>query len=187
MAALIRWLVVVLGWQHVRAARQRHQEAAKSARTGGHGRHLGYRLGRQSPRVCHPDRQHVVVLGRATGGQLGNGDLQKRLSPTQVAGSDWATVSGGDLHSGGTRTDGSLWCWGDNSHGELGNGTVDDSLRPTRVGMATNWWTITAGGGHSCGRQADGTASCWGANFKGQLGDNTLTQRNQPVHVRSFG
>ena len=71
-------------------------------------------------------------------GQVGIGSTKQRIvSPQQVgAGQSWSAVSVGLFHTCATRTDGTLWCWGQNSFGALGNGSTDDGNRPEQVGHA---------------------------------------------------
>ncbi|TXD33232.1 hypothetical protein FRC96_16030, partial [Lujinxingia vulgaris] len=80
----------------------------------------------------------------------------------------WVEVSAGANHSCGILDDGSLWCWGSNSSGELGVGDSDQRDVPTRVGDAL-WQTVAAGGQHTCGVQVDGSLWCWGRNNETQV------------------
>jgi alpha-tubulin suppressor-like RCC1 family protein len=96
-----------------------------------------------------------------------------------------ALVAGQGQLSCGIRANGTLWCWGANSLGQLGDGTTQDRHTPVRVGSKSDWTTVAPALNHSCGTRADGTAWCWGFNFAGQLGDGTTTQRLSPVQVRS--
>jgi len=74
-------------------------------------------------------------------------------------------------------------CWGTNTLGELGDGTITNRTSPVTVSGLTNAATVTAGSGHTCALRADGTARCWGDNQFGQLGDGTVTQRATPAGV----
>ncbi len=97
---------------------------------------------------------------------------------------DWASISAGYDHTCGVRTDGTAWCWGWNSDGQLGDGTTTKRKSPVRVGTANNWDSISAGNyDHTCGVRTNGTAWCWGQNGYGQLGDGTTTKRLSPVQV----
>jgi alpha-tubulin suppressor-like RCC1 family protein len=121
-------------------------------------------------------------------GQLGDGspnDGPGRSIPTQVGtATNWATITAaGLLHTCATRTDGTAWCWGGNTRGELGDGTTTNRSTPTQVGTATTWATISTGSGHTCATRTNGTAWCWGYNFYGQLGDGTITNRLTPTQV----
>ena len=68
-------------------------------------------------------------------GEVGDGTTQPRGSPFQVTalGANVADVSVGDEHTCATTTDGTLWCWGENNWGQLGDGTTTDQHTPVRV------------------------------------------------------
>lgn len=103
---------------------------------------------------------------------------------TQVgAANNWAKVSIGDSysfgsHSAGIRSDGTLWTWGYNAYGELGDGTTADKSSPTQVGSLTNWIDVSAGNSNTFAIKSDGTL--WGAgnsdNGKVLNNVNTFTQ-----------
>ena len=126
-------------------------------------------------------------------GQLGNGANgpgTNEHSPVLVGTNiDWAAVSGGYVHTCGTRDDGTdttLWCWGRNVGGQLGDGTNDDSNTPTTAGAEVDWSTVQGGGSHTCGIRDDGTDPtlwCWGSNDQGQLGDGTNIGKNIPTFI----
>ena len=83
-------------------------------------------------------------------------------------------------------TNGAAKCWGDNNHGQLGNGTKERSATPTRVIGLENVVQISAGAFHACAVLADHTARCWGNNGAGRLGDGTVTSSTTPVVVRGL-
>lgn len=110
-------------------------------------------------------------LGRAVGGD----PLAPNPTPVQVGSvTTWTSLSLGTDHACAVRTDGTLWCWGSNISGQLGNGVhVEDGLptpTPTQVGSGTAWTSVSAGEYHACGVQTGGTAWCWGSNVNGELG-----------------
>jgi len=109
--------------------------------------------------------------------------------PTQVGtDTNWAYVSAGRVHTVALRTDGSLWAWGANAWGQLGDGTTRWHFTPVQIGT-DNWVSVstTSGGGgignHTVAVRADGTLWAWGNNAYGQLGDNTETDRIAPVQI----
>jgi len=116
-------------------------------------------------------------------GQLGNGTNTNSNVPVQEAGAatDWTHVVTGGRHSCGIRSTGTLWCWGLNFQGQLGNGTNTDSNVPVQVGTGTDWARIAAGDQHSCGLRGTGTVWCWGRNVSGQLGNGSNADSNVPV------
>lgn len=80
----------------------------------------------------------------------------------------------GDTHSCvRTREQGQVFCWGDGSSGQLGNGTFSPSPRPVRAGRLSDVHVLTSGRAHTCAKLGDGTVWCWGANESRQLGRDT--------------
>jgi alpha-tubulin suppressor-like RCC1 family protein len=81
--------------------------------------------------------------------------------------------------------DGSLWAWGDNSAGQLGDGTFVNKSTPVRVGTATDWVALAAGHYYTLALKKDGSLWAWGDNSSGQLGDGTTYRKSMPVRVDS--
>ena len=123
--------------------------------------------------------------GDNSSGQLGDGTTTNKSSSTQVGtGTDWAAVTGGYApQTVAIKSNGTLWAWGNNSGGQLGDGTTVSKSSPTQVGTATNWSTISAGDSHTVAIKTDGTLWAWGSNAYGQLGDGTMTQRYSPIQI----
>ncbi|MGA9761553.1 MAG: hypothetical protein WBQ14_03940 [Gaiellaceae bacterium] len=125
-------------------------------------------------------------------GQLGNGGAipgTNSASPVQVKGPGGAgyltgvtEISGGRLHNCALLSDHTVWCWGDNDNGELGDGTKTSRSVPVQVEDITAT-SISAGEYHSCALLQDGTAQCWGAAAFGQIGDGTTADTSTPVTV----
>lgn len=112
----------------------------------------------------------LFCWGRNTTGQLGIGDPALNFgAPQPVPGvEDWRRVSLAQDGSCGVRTDGSLWCWGDNHSGQLGAIGSQSSV-PARAADDADWTDIDTGTFHSCGLRAGGRLFCWGRNVEGQL------------------
>ncbi len=100
-----------------------------------------------------------------------------------AAGFSFRVISAGRAHTCGIMPGGSAWCWGDNSEGQLGNGTLVNSSVPVPVAGGGTWTSISAGAYQTCGIMTTGTAWCWGANYAGQLGDSTFANSQVPVLV----
>jgi alpha-tubulin suppressor-like RCC1 family protein len=119
-------------------------------------------------------------------GQLGDGTTLNRCSPVSVVGgiNNWRQVSAGNDHSLGVRCSGTLWAWGCNGTGRLGDGTTTDRSSPVSVvGGFTDWCQVSGGQFHSLGVHQNGTAWAWGCNGQGRLGDGTALNRCSPVSV----
>ncbi len=93
----------------------------------------------------------------------------------------------GAFYSCALLQDGTVRCWGDNSTGELGDGTTTNASTPVAVAGIGGAATVTAGGFHTCVRFPDGTIQCWGRNNAGQLGDPATTAFQSPTPVRVAG
>ena len=147
-----------------------------------------------------PDAGHACVIaeGRAycwgenTSGKLGDGTTTNRIRPIAVdavlAGKRVTAVAAGGDHTC-VLADGTPYCWGENSDGQLGDGTTIDRGAPTPVNTSgalagKQITTITAGAVHTC-VLADGRPYCWGGNPSGQVGDGTTIDRSNPGPVWS--
>jgi len=126
----------------------------------------------------------VAAWGANDQGQLGDGTTGGiSNTPVPVIGLDeWdiKALAGGDGYSLALKRDGTVWAWGNNHWGQLGNGTTGDSNIPVQVkdrndptGFLTGVQAIDAGVFHNIALKNDGTVVTWGANFVGQLGDGT--------------
>ena len=80
----------------------------------------------------------------------------------------WTTISNGGLHSSAIRSDGSLWTWGYNALGPLGNNTSDNKSSPIQIGTSS-WLAVSAGNSHTMGIKTDYTLWTWGYNTLYQL------------------
>ncbi len=125
--------------------------------------------------------------GNNSQGQIGIGSIvTPQKSPVQVGvATTWATVEVGDQHACATKSDGTLWCWGNNADYQVGIGNnVTPQMSPIQVGVATTWASVSAGSSHTCGTQTDGTLWCWGRNNNGQAGvGNYATRQFTPAQV----
>ncbi|MGD0822404.1 MAG: Ig-like domain-containing protein [Desulfomonilia bacterium] len=97
----------------------------------------------------------------------------------------WVKAAAGWEHTAAIKVDGTLWAWGYNSYGQLGDGTNADKSIPVKVGSGTTWATLAAGDHFTLAIREDGTLWTWGENQYGQLGDGTHTDRHSPVRMGS--
>ena len=120
-------------------------------------------------------------------GQLGNADpatVKLNPSPVSVGGlTGVMQVASGSFHNLALRSDGTVWAWGWNGYGQLGNATMTDSTQPVRVSGLSRIVAVAAGAVHSLAVDADGQAWAWGWNGYGQLGNGTTTDSATPVKV----
>ncbi|MEU6495051.1 hypothetical protein ABZ890_32375, partial [Streptomyces sp. NPDC046984] len=165
---------------------------------------------RQTP-VAGAGKPEVTSLawGDNSSGQLGDGTTVHRSTPVRVCGpgqtspctrflTDVVGIAAGTTNSLALRKDGTVLAWGDNSSGQLGDGTTTNRSTPVRVcapgqtAPCTRFLTdvvdIAAGTSHSLALRKDGTVLAWGNNGGGQLGDGTTTNnRSTPVPVCATG
>jgi len=137
----------------------------------------------------------VYCWGANFGGQLGTGSVGgSSFLPVPIAapaGVTFTTVSAGGFHACAVATTGSVYCWGSNSNGQLGDGTTTDSPTPGLVSApaGVSFTSVSAGGFHSCAianAPTLNTAYCWGANSSGQLGNGTTVDQLTPVAVSTI-
>ena len=96
----------------------------------------------------------------------------------------WKEISAGwNNHTLAIQPDGSLWAWGANNSGSIGDGTTTLRNIPVQIGSATNWLKVDAGRNCSSAIKSDGTLWTWGVNSSGQLGDGTTTSKSSPTQI----
>ena len=127
----------------------------------------------------------VWVWGDNTFGQCGTGNWGNTYNtPIPVPGlTGIVSVSAGGAHSLALKADGTVWAWGWNSNGQLGNATTTDSNVPVQVWGLTGVRAIYARGSHSIALTSGGTVWSWGDNDYGQLGNGTNLDANVPVQI----
>jgi alpha-tubulin suppressor-like RCC1 family protein len=123
-------------------------------------------------------------------GQLGDNSTTERLTPVDViSGPSLPVLSGVSAISAGLShtcalVSGGVKCWGANSFGQLGDGSVTQRLTPVDVvGLTSGVAAIAAGSSHTCARTVLGGVKCWGNNAAGKLGNNSLLLADSPVPV----
>ena len=157
----------------------------------------------------HPGSGEDLLLGTTPGpvmpgkpwawgsnntGQLGGGTTTATPTPAQVRGLDGVVALASNFiweredlhHSLALKSDGTVWAWGWNGFGQLGDGTTTQRLVPVRVEGLTDVVAVAARGHHSMALKSDGTAWTWGHNRHGELGDGTTADRHIPVQATSL-
>ena len=119
------------------------------------------------------------------GDSVTNTAYPNQHQPTEIDSShDWMAIAAGERHILLLKTNGTLWSWGLNRSGQLGDGTTIDHTEPMQIGSEHNWSTIRAGDAYSMALKTDGTVWIWGSNGCGQLGPLNLIETS-PVQVKT--
>jgi alpha-tubulin suppressor-like RCC1 family protein len=129
------------------------------------------------------------MWGNNAYGQLGDNSITHRSSPVQTVagGSNWRNVACGTDFTQAIKMDGSLWLWGRNANGQLGDNSITHRSSPVQTVAGGTWKQIAGGRFHTAGIKLDGSLWTWGSNAYGQLGDTTITHRSSPVQIASTG
>ena len=118
---------------------------------------------------------------------LNLGNAADKSSPTQVGGLyTWSSVAAGRKQTFAVKTDGTLWSFGYNNYGQLGNNTIANTSSPVQIGSDTNWSKVNAGYFTTFAIKTNGTLWSWGRNDDGQLGQNNLVNKSSPVQIGSL-
>jgi alpha-tubulin suppressor-like RCC1 family protein len=128
-------------------------------------------------------RNDGTLWSNTYNGQFYNGALNPSPNPTLFDSNIWTDIDAGVNHFLGLKSDGTLWAWGRNAEGQLGDGTNVDRLTPVQIGTDSNWSSIFAIHLRSFAIKVDGTLWAWGHNASGQLGDGTTVDRTTPTQV----
>lgn len=130
----------------------------------------------------------VWAWGNNGTGQLGDGTTLSHSAPVQVPGitNVVAIVAGGMFNSYALKSDGTVWGWGSNIVGQVGDGTNTQRNSPTQALGLSGVTSIAAGNSFAIALKSDGTVWSWGKNSDGQLGNGTTTNQNIPVKVPSL-
>lgn len=120
--------------------------------------------------------------GTNTGPQTCSSGAPCSNVPVQVSNISGATaIAAGEYYSLARKTDGTVWAWGTNGYGELGNGATTDSDTPVQVSGLTNVVALAAGYASTAAVKTDGTVWTWGWNANGELGNGTTTNSTVPI------
>src|SRR4030088_1117679 len=129
------------------------------------------------PAAGAPLAGNAWAWGLNSDGELGNGSTTRYSglgTPGQVINlNSVIAVAGGDQHSLGLKSDGSVWAWGNSGWGQLGQGTYGGSSKPIQVPGLGNVVGVASGSLHNLALKSDGTVWGWGFNYYGQVGNGT--------------
>jgi alpha-tubulin suppressor-like RCC1 family protein len=130
----------------------------------------------------------IFSAGLNNCGQLGNNSTTNRSSPVQEISTSgaWRSVSSGNCFANALKSNGTLWSWGINTSGQLGDRTVSTKCSPIQeITSSTNWCIARAGGNNSSAIKDDGTLWTWGSGVCHALGTGTLNNACSPVRENS--
>ncbi|MBU6375573.1 MAG: putative Ig domain-containing protein [Bdellovibrionales bacterium] len=132
----------------------------------------------------------AISDGSNSGGVIGMGaedQVRIKIRDRDGGSPDFTTLSVGTSHACGITSSGTLKCWGDNSSGQLGDGSTLSRSSPITIDGSTSYRAVAAGLSHTCGITSSGTLKCWGSNTWGQIGDGgATTNRLLPSRVDPF-
>jgi hypothetical protein len=131
------------------------------------------------------NQEGAIGDGTVGSGSACAGDCKP--SPVKLSITNVAQISAGAQHTCVRKNDNSMWCWGANFTGQLGDGTQMRNPSPSKVAaIATTAKTVLAANDISCAAKNDGTLSCWGTNVTGELGDGTILERDVPTKTMTL-
>jgi alpha-tubulin suppressor-like RCC1 family protein len=133
------------------------------------------------------DDGEVWCWGLAGPGLLGNGisgdNTWSGVPDSAHTDQRFRVISAGSNHTCGLTPSGEAYCWGENTRGQLGNGTTENAEVPVQVVGGILFHEIDTGADHTCALDLEGNAYCWGSNFSGQLGAAAVVSSDTPVMV----
>ncbi len=134
------------------------------------------------------DSAYAWCWGAGSAGQLGTGaNPATVLAPAAVSmpsGKWFMSIDAGSNHTCARDNSSFVYCWGENTYGQLGAGTTTNRNAPVSITASTRpFVSLSAGGGHTCGNDDTNAAWCWGRNDFGQLGNGAMINSSTPVAV----
>jgi alpha-tubulin suppressor-like RCC1 family protein len=127
----------------------------------------------------------VWVWGLGSSGQLGNGTTGSSTTPRKVnsLSSGVLAIAAGRDHCLAIKSDGTVWAWGNNTAGEVGDGSTVNRTTPVNVSLPGPAVQVEAGAEHSVALLADGSVYCWGKGSRGALGTGGTARKLTPTKV----
>jgi alpha-tubulin suppressor-like RCC1 family protein len=127
----------------------------------------------------------IECWGDNANGQLGGGANFFEPVPVNYIAGTWQYLLNGGAgeHMCAIKSDGTLWCWGRNEAGQLGDNSTTNAPTPVQVGNDTTWVAGSVGYNSTCATKSNGTLWCWGDNAYGQLGNGSTAASLVPVQL----
>ena len=137
--------------------------------------------------VCVKTDGTLWTWGENEDGALGHNNKTDYSSPKQLPGTTWSLdkrqISASNQYVAMIKTDGTMWSWGMNEYGQLGQNNRTQTSSPKQVGTDTTWSKLTQGYWNIHAIKTDGSMWSWGHTHYGTLGDNTNVQKSSPVQI----
>jgi alpha-tubulin suppressor-like RCC1 family protein len=128
----------------------------------------------------------ALAAGRNTFGLLGDNTNTSSNNFDSVLIGPWSHLACGYHFTAGVKSDGTLWAWGDNHYGQLGNNSQISYSSPIQIGSLSNWKQVAAGQDHMSAVKTDGTVWSWGRGNNGQNGNNSVANYSSPIQIGSL-
>jgi alpha-tubulin suppressor-like RCC1 family protein len=136
-----------------------------------------------TPSTTNPGTtSYWVSSTNANGCESARTEIVVTVNASATAGC-WAVIQSSNIHTLAIAQNGTLWGWGDNQWGQLGDGTYVDKNIPTQIGTESNWTALGLGEYHSLAIKSNGSLWAWGDNQYGALGNGTFVSVNTPIQV----
>jgi alpha-tubulin suppressor-like RCC1 family protein len=143
-------------------------------------------IGFQNHSIALKSNGGLWAWGNNTSGEMGLGFVSFGIDTPTATGTpatEWVSGAVGGSHTVALRSEGTLWSWGSNDHGQLGTGNNTDQNTPVMSGNDSNWVAVSAGEDHTAALKSNGTLWSWGDNGNGQLGIGNYNDQDNPQQV----
>lgn len=125
---------------------------------------------------------YVTIANDGTDYDKGSLTFHMKGEDVTTSGS-WSKISAGFNHTAAVKTDGTLWTWGLNTSGQLGDNSTTNKLSPVQIGASSDWYYVTTGDYYTLAIKTDGTLWGWGTQPYGELGNNSTTNTSSPIQI----